>query len=313
MSQHYWSYALSAAVYLINCMPSPITGMQSPYQKIFTQAPNYTKLRTFGCLCFPWLRPYTSYKLENRSTPCVFLGYSQTQSAYLCLQPGTGRIYISRHVQFDENSFPFRQSPPTQSPAKPNTNPTAHAVTTIPVQAPLDRSPTASQGIPSQDPLLNVQVEEGNNDDNGKTQTTLPPPNPTPSSPITSPQIPTPAHQAHNNQPPLNPPEAQTNIPQNQPTQNQNTETSSSSLPSTTVTQPPQNHHPMTTRRKNNIVKLKQKYHLSVSTTTSPFPEPQTVIQALKDKIWRDSMSQEMDGFCQEPDLPPCTALSIRM
>lgn len=160
---------------------------------------------------------------------------------------------------------------------------------------------------------LMCRLKKANNDDNGETQTTLPPPNPTPSSPITSPQIPTPAHQAHNNQPPLNPPEAQTNIPQNQPTQNQNTETSSSSLPSTTVTQPPQNHHPMTTRRENNIVKPKKKYHLSVSTTTSPFPEPQTVIQALKDKIWRDSMSQEMDGFCQEPDLPPCTALSIRM
>ena len=61
----------------------------------------------FGCLCFPWLRPYASHKLDSRSTPCVFLGYSHFQSAYFCLDRTTNRLYTSRHVVFHETVFAF--------------------------------------------------------------------------------------------------------------------------------------------------------------------------------------------------------------
>lgn len=61
----------------------------------------------FGCLCFPWIKPYTSHKLDAKSTPCVFLGYSITQSAYFCLDRSTSRIYTSRHVVLHEHVFPF--------------------------------------------------------------------------------------------------------------------------------------------------------------------------------------------------------------
>lgn len=86
----YWPYAFAAAVYLINRLPSQVTGDVLPYEKLFAQSPNYLKLRVFGCLCFPWLHPYTKHKLEDRSLPCIFLGYSLTQSAYLCLHRPTG-------------------------------------------------------------------------------------------------------------------------------------------------------------------------------------------------------------------------------
>lgn len=105
----YWNYAMAAAVYLINRMPTPILSNVSPFRKLFGNDPNYVKLLVFGSLCFPWLRLYTSHKLEHCSSPCVFLGYSLTQSAYLCLEPVTSRIYTSRHVQFEETSFPFQQ------------------------------------------------------------------------------------------------------------------------------------------------------------------------------------------------------------
>ena len=39
---------------------------------------------------------------------CVFLGYSTTKSAYLCLEPSSSHIYTSRHVKFVESIFPFK-------------------------------------------------------------------------------------------------------------------------------------------------------------------------------------------------------------
>lgn len=42
------------------------------------------------------------FKIE----PCVFLGYSPFHNGYKCLN-GAGWVFLSRHVQFDENVFPF--------------------------------------------------------------------------------------------------------------------------------------------------------------------------------------------------------------
>ena len=57
----------------------PVT--TSAHHILFKTPPNYNKLKIFGFLCFPWLKPYTNNKLEPRSEPCIFLGYSPTQSA----------------------------------------------------------------------------------------------------------------------------------------------------------------------------------------------------------------------------------------
>lgn len=168
MPKQYWTYAFTTATYLINRLPTPVLTMESPYQKLFGEAPNYTKLRVFGCLCFPWLRPYTTHKLEDRSTPCVFIGYSQTQSAYLCLQPHSGRVYVSRHVKFDEIVFPFQTSSSSISPPVNPTTPTSSfstpTVTTIPLPTPPQNPtsppplvPSPSPGPAISDPHLSVQ------------------------------------------------------------------------------------------------------------------------------------------------------------
>ena len=65
--KEYWPFAFAAAVYLINRLPTPVLSMASPYQKLFNTTPNYDKLRVFGCLCFPWLRPYNRHKLDDWS------------------------------------------------------------------------------------------------------------------------------------------------------------------------------------------------------------------------------------------------------
>ena len=63
----------------------------------------------FGCKCFPWLVPYAQNKLQPKSKPCVFLGYSLNHQGYKCLDLSTRRIYLSRHVLFNEDFFPFQE------------------------------------------------------------------------------------------------------------------------------------------------------------------------------------------------------------
>lgn len=93
-------------------MTTPLLSLRSPYECFLGCPPNFHKLKVFGCLCFPWIKPYAQYKLDPRSTPCEFLGYSPTQSAYFCLDRTTSRIYTSRHVVFREYVFPFYVSVP---------------------------------------------------------------------------------------------------------------------------------------------------------------------------------------------------------
>ena len=85
----YWTYAFATAIYLINRMPTPTLHLSSLFDKLFESPPNYTKLRAFGCLCYLWFRPYSQHKLDSCSIPCVFLGYSSTQSTYI--------VYLGHH------------------------------------------------------------------------------------------------------------------------------------------------------------------------------------------------------------------------
>lgn len=99
---------------LHNCLSHQPNANSSPISlfaisSYFPSEPNYSKLNIFGCQCFLWLRLYRSNKLKPRSTPSVFLGYSLTQSPYLylCFDPSSQRLYVSRYVIFDEQTFPF--------------------------------------------------------------------------------------------------------------------------------------------------------------------------------------------------------------
>jgi histone deacetylase 1/2 len=107
----FWTYAFTTAVYLINRMPTPTSNMSSPYESIFRKGPDFSKLKVFGCLCYSWLGPYASHKLESKSQPCVFLGYTLSQSAYLCFDKSTNKLHVSRHVQFVESVFSYNSYP----------------------------------------------------------------------------------------------------------------------------------------------------------------------------------------------------------
>ncbi|KAI0508127.1 hypothetical protein KFK09_014261 [Dendrobium nobile] len=110
-----WVEALLASVYLINRIPSRSLQNLSPYHKLYQKPATYAHLKIFGCLCYPWLKPYNTSKLSSLSTPCVFIGYATTQKGYRCLDPKSGRVYVSRHVIFNEASFPYHSTTPQQT------------------------------------------------------------------------------------------------------------------------------------------------------------------------------------------------------
>lgn len=179
----YWTYALSTTIYLISRMPTPNLSNNSPYPLLFNEPPKYAKLKNFGCLWYPWLRPYTSHKLEPCSLPCIFLGYSNTQSAYLCMDLSFHRVYVSRHVKFDESVFPYPQSlkpntsdtsnfskpnnqNPTHIPFSPNPVTQAHSPAPSGEAAPLgmDSSPGTSSAAPSTNELSHFEQNSSDGD-----------------------------------------------------------------------------------------------------------------------------------------------------
>jgi hypothetical protein len=115
---------------------------------LFNTPPDYTSLRVFGYKCFPLLRPYTAHKLEFRSKPCFFLGYSH--AGYRCLDITSDRVFLSRNVVFDESSFPAKDHAKQQLPSKIN----AFADVFFPL--PPSITPILSSSAPPQDDLLLV-------------------------------------------------------------------------------------------------------------------------------------------------------------
>jgi hypothetical protein len=45
-------------------MPALFLQNKSPFECLFRHTPDYNFLRTFGCLCFPFLRLYHAHKLD---------------------------------------------------------------------------------------------------------------------------------------------------------------------------------------------------------------------------------------------------------
>jgi hypothetical protein len=117
----YWSYALATANHLINKLPTPLLNMSSPWEQLHNVKSDLSYLKTFGCKCFPLLSPYNTHKLQPKTTPCIFLGYPPTTKGYLCQDPITKKLYISRHVLFNETEFPALEPdiPTTSQPSVP--------------------------------------------------------------------------------------------------------------------------------------------------------------------------------------------------
>jgi hypothetical protein len=97
-----------------------------------------------------------------RSKPCILLGYAANQKGYRCLEPQSHKIYISRHVVFDETVFPAKGTSLSQGSfqviATPG-NPLVMISSHVPVEhfpSTTHSTPIPSHSIPAHSPSITV-------------------------------------------------------------------------------------------------------------------------------------------------------------
>nr|GEY55891.1 hypothetical protein [Tanacetum cinerariifolium] len=106
----FWYDAYATTYFLINRIPSRSPSHSSSHELLFHSIPDYSIFRTFGCLCYHFLRDTSPNKLSPKSIPCIFLGYAPSHPGYLCYDSVTSKTYTSRHVTFYEDVFPSSSS-----------------------------------------------------------------------------------------------------------------------------------------------------------------------------------------------------------
>lgn len=107
MPLKFWDESILSAYHLINILPTPVLQGKPPHEVLFKVKPSYSNLRVFGCSYYQHMRAYNCHKFEFRSTLSTFIGYSTKFKGYKCLT-NTGKVIYTRHVLFDELSFPFQ-------------------------------------------------------------------------------------------------------------------------------------------------------------------------------------------------------------
>ena len=146
-------------------MPKVGIFLCSSFEKLFHTIPDPSKFHVFDCLCFPWLRPYSSHKLDPKSSMCVFFGYSLTQSAFLYFDPTLKKNLCVPSCQVYGEYFPILfPTTPTSSVIDTNSALSASSFTsgdlptplsstylssTSPSPSPTSRRPSSPQPISS--------------------------------------------------------------------------------------------------------------------------------------------------------------------
>lgn len=101
-----------SAVYIINMLPTLVLDGETPHFRLTGTKPDYQHLRIFGCRSVVHVPARCWDNPTPRAHVCIFLGYGHSlgQKGYICYDPVTKKMNISRHVTFDEQRSYFSPS-----------------------------------------------------------------------------------------------------------------------------------------------------------------------------------------------------------
>lgn len=228
------------------------------------------------------MRSYNKHKVDPRSIPCLFLGYSLIHKGYKCLC-NTGRLYISRHVLFDESKFPTSDFLQSNQPTS-NTYPTPNLLPIVQTSQSLPNRSNISRSYP-------INNDPSNHRPSNSSHPITPSSNEIPES-SSSPSLPNIPPSTSSDQPlpdPISPSSSQistTNNPNQSIPDPNNLERSFTTAPLPNSSHVA-NNHPMVTRGKSGIFKPKifSAEYLEV--------EPPNVKESLKCPHWVQAMTEE--------------------
>jgi len=103
----FWNYAITHVVFILNRLPTTTLKNITSFTALHQQVPNYSELRVFGSLCFATSLSANKSKFDKRARKCIFLGYQRGTKGYLLYDLHNREIFLSRHVEFHEQIFPF--------------------------------------------------------------------------------------------------------------------------------------------------------------------------------------------------------------
>ena len=104
MPAKFWGEAVTTAVFILNRAPTKALTGKTPFEAWYGSKPNVSFLWTFGCIDHVRKTKQNLTKLEDRSTPMVFLGYAEDTKAYRLYDPRGDKVIVSRDVLFDEKA-----------------------------------------------------------------------------------------------------------------------------------------------------------------------------------------------------------------
>ncbi|GKV31082.1 hypothetical protein SLEP1_g39821 [Rubroshorea leprosula] len=99
----FWGEAVNTAVYLINQSPSVPLNFEIPEKAWTGKDVGYSHLRVFGCKAFMHVPKEQRSKLDDKTIPCIFVGYGDEEFGYRLWDPEKKKTVRSRDVVFHEH------------------------------------------------------------------------------------------------------------------------------------------------------------------------------------------------------------------
>ncbi|KAG6493563.1 hypothetical protein ZIOFF_048555 [Zingiber officinale] len=104
MPARFWGEAVRHAVYLLNRLPTKALGDRTPFEAWMGRKPHLAHLRVFDCVAYVKNTTPHLKKLDDRSSPMVYLGVEEGCKAHRLFDPRHDKLQVSRDVVFQENS-----------------------------------------------------------------------------------------------------------------------------------------------------------------------------------------------------------------